>query len=285
LYIQAARGSVVVSFSQPYYTNGQLVSLTATPDAGQGFVGWSGAVTASKTTVSLFMNTNESLVANFGFPLGVALDNTNLVWTTTGNALWFGQAQVSEDGISSAQSGPIVSYWNGSFFVGDQTTLQTTFFLPQSQQLGFWWKVSSQPPDGVYFSINSNLVATLSGQSVPWQNLQTNLASGVYTLTWTYAKGPVNNPDGILYLDAAWVDQVTLTSAATAVPTLEFQRIGPDTILLYWQVSPAVFRLQQTATLNPVSWTDATNAVNAVNGTNQVSVGTFSESQFFRLVH
>ena len=285
LYIQSARGSVAVSPSQPYYTLGQLVTLTATPDAGQGFVGWSGAVTANKTTVSLFMNTNESVVANFGFPLGVALDNTNLVWTTTGNALWFGQAEVSEDGISSAQSGPIVSYWNGSFFTGDQTTLQTTFFLSQPQQLGFWWKVSSQPPDGVYFSINSNLVATLSGQSVPWQNVQTNLASGVYTLTWTYAKGPVNNPDGILYLDAAWVDQVSLTAAAASTPTLEVLRTGPNTILLYWPVSSSVFRLQQTVALNPASWTNTTNTVNAVNGTNQVSVDAVDNSQFYRLVY
>jgi hypothetical protein len=286
LYIQAPRGSVSVSPSQPYYTLGQTVTLVATPDPGQGFVGWSGAVTGTKSTVSLFMNTNESVVANFGFPLGVALDNSNLVWTTTGNALWFGQAQVSEDGISSAQSGPIVSYWNGSFFVGDQTTLQTTLFLSQPQQLGFWWKVSSQPPDGVYFSINSNLVATLSGESVAWQNFQTNLPSGLYALTWTYAKGPVNIPDGILYVDAAWVDEVTLTTSVTpTAPTLEVQRIGPETILLNWPVSPTVFRLQQTPTLNPVSWTDATNAVNAVNGTNQVSVGTVNDSQFFRLVH
>jgi Divergent InlB B-repeat domain len=285
LYIQAPRGSVVVSPSQPYYTLGQLVSLTAIPDPGQGFVGWSGAVMGNKPTVSLFMNTNESVVANFGFPLGVALDNTNLVWTTTGDALWFGQAEVSEDGISSAQSGPIVSYWNGGTFVGDQTSLQTTFFIPQPEQFGFWWTVSSQPPDGVAFSINSNLVATLSGQSVAWQNFRTNLAAGVYTLTWTYSKGPVNIPDGILYVDAAWVDQVTLTAAAPTAPTLEVLRTGPDAILLYWPVSPSVFRLQETVALNPASWTDTTNTVNVVNGTNQVSVGVVGASSFYRLVY
>jgi hypothetical protein len=284
LYIQAARGFVAVSPDLPYYTLGQVVSLTAIPDPGQGFVGWSGAVTGNKPTVSLFMNTNESVVANFGFPLGVALDNTNLVWTTTGDALWFGQAQVSEDGFHSAQSGPIVSYWNGGSFVGDQTSLQTTFFIPQPEQLGFWWTVSSQPPDGVAFSINSNLVATLSGQSVAWQNFRTNLAAGVYTLKWTYSKGPVNIPDGILYANAAWVDQVTLTAAAPTAPTLEVQRTGTNAILLYWPVSPSVFRLQQTVALNPASWTDTTNTVNVVNGMNQVSVGTVDASSFYRLV-
>ena len=287
LYIQAAHGYVAVSPSQPYYTLGQVVSLTAIPDPGQGFVGWSGAVTGNKPTVSFFMNTNESVVANFGFPLGVALDNTNLIWTTTGGALWFGQAEVSADGISSAQSGPIVSYSISDTgpFVGDQTTLQTTFFISQPEQLGFWWTVSSQPPDGVAFSINSNRVATLSGQSVAWQNFQTNLAAGVYTLTWTYSKGPVNIPDGILYVDAAWVDQVTLTAAALTAPTLEVQSTGPNAILLYWPVSPSVFRLQQTLALNPPSWTDTTNTVNVVNGINQVSVSAVGASHFYRLVY
>jgi hypothetical protein len=285
LFVRAARGSVLVSPSQPYYTNGQLISLTAIPDAGQGFVGWSGAVTGNKPTVSLFMNTNETVTANFGFPLGVALDDTNLVWTTTGDALWFGQAEFSEDGVSSAQSGPIVSFYDGSSFVGDKTSLQTTFFISQPQQLGFWWAVSSQPPDGVAFYVNTNLVAKLTGQSITWQNFQTNLPSGVYTLTWTFSKGPVNAPDGILYEDAAWVDQVSLSSTAIAIPTLAVQKTGPDTVLLNWPVSSAVFRLQQTPTLNPENWTDSTNAVTTVNGTNQVSFVTVISSEFFRLAH
>src|SRR5579864_3388905 len=95
LFVQAARGSVTVNPSQPYYTNGQLVTLTAFPEAGQGFVGWSGAATGNKPSISLLMTTNKSITATFGFPLGEALDSTNLVWTTTGNQLWFGQAEVS----------------------------------------------------------------------------------------------------------------------------------------------------------------------------------------------
>lgn len=153
LYIQIAHGSGIVTVSpdQPYFIMGQLVTLTAIPDAGQGFSGWSGAVTGTKSPISLIMSTNETVTATFGFPLGVALDDTNLVWTTTGDELWFGQADVTEDGVSAAQSGPIVSYWNGGTFVGDQTTLQTTFYSAQPEQLGFWWDVSSDPPDGVSF--------------------------------------------------------------------------------------------------------------------------------------
>jgi hypothetical protein len=285
LFVQAARGSVMLSPSQPYYTIGQLVTLTASPDAGQGFVGWSGAATGNKPSISLLMSTNKTVTANFGFPLAQALDNINLVWTTTGNELWFGQAEVSHDGVSAAQSGPIVSYWDGTKFVGDQTSLQTSFFLQQPGQLSFWWSVSSQPPDGVSFSINSNVVATLSGQSVPWQFVQTNLAIGSYTLTWTYSKGPVDIPNAILFTDAAWVDQVSLTSSAQAIPALSTQLTGANSLLISWPVTSTVFRLQQTPTLNPIQWTTTTNNVSVVNGTYQVQVSTYTSSQFYRLVY
>ena len=285
LYVAAARGSVSVSPNQGYFTNGQLVTLTAWPDAGQEFVGWSGAANGNKPSISLLMTTNKSVTATFGFSLPRALDNTNLVWTTTGNELWYGQAEVSHDGVSAAQSGPIVSYWDGSNFVGDQTSLQTSFFLPQAAQFSFWWSVSSQPPDGVSFAINSNVVAILSGQSVPWQLVQTNLSPGSYTMTWTYSKGPVDIPNGILFTDAAWVDQVTLGSVSQPIPTLGIETTGPNSLVLFWPVNTtSLFRLQETATLNPMQWSDNPNAVNIVNGNYQVEVTAAVSSRFYRLV-
>lgn len=286
LYIQGARGFVSVSPDQPYYTMGQLVTLTAYPDPGQVFVGWNGSVSGTKTAVSLFMKTNESVTAIFGVPLSVALDNTNLVWTTTGDELWFGQAEVSEDGMSAAQSGPIVSYWNGDNFVGDQTSLQTTFYISQAEQLSFWWAVSSESPDGVIFSINGSMVESLSGEVLAWEYFHTNLPAGVYNLDWTYSKGPVNIPDGISYVDAAWVDEVSLgASAITPAPDLGIQLAGEDAALVFWPASASVFRLQQTPDLNPTSWTDVTNVVNLVNGTNQVWLAPTVQSQFYRLVY
>jgi hypothetical protein len=283
LNVHASRGIVNVFPDLPYFTMGQLVTLTAIPDPGQAFVGWSGAATGTKSTISLFMNTNESITATFGFPLAEALDNTNLVWTTSGDELWFGQAEVSEDGVSAAQSGPIVSYYNGSTFVGDTTSLQTSFYLGQSQQLGFWWDVSSQPPDGVTFSINNVVVASLSGQSVPWQQIQTNLPAGAYTLAWTFSKGPVDIPSGIPSADAAWVDEVSLASSI-ALPILSIELTGGD-VQLSWPESSLAFRLEQTTALAPASWEAVTNTINVVNGTNQALVVPVPTSQFYRLVY
>jgi len=41
------------------------VTLTATPDVGQPWVGWGGACSGTATTCSLAMNSDKSVTANF----------------------------------------------------------------------------------------------------------------------------------------------------------------------------------------------------------------------------
>ena len=69
-------------------------------------------------------------------PLGVALNATNLNWTTSGNAQWFGETNITHDGVSAAQSGGIGAL--------QETILQTTFGTNWSGRYTFWWKVSSE---------------------------------------------------------------------------------------------------------------------------------------------
>ena len=75
------------------------------------------------------------LVQNLpGITLNQALDNNSLAFSTGGDASWFGQAELSYSGGSSAQSGSIS---------GNQTSwLQTTVVGPGT--LSFYWKVSSE---------------------------------------------------------------------------------------------------------------------------------------------
>jgi len=85
LYIQSVHGSVVTSPDQPYYTMGQVVTLTAVPDAGQSFIVWGGSITGTKPVTVVVMNSHKTISASFGIPLPVALNNTNLTWITGGN--------------------------------------------------------------------------------------------------------------------------------------------------------------------------------------------------------
>ena len=62
LYIQSpSNGRVVASPDQPYYTMGQVITLTAIPDTGQNFLGWGGAATGTKTSIALVMSTNQTV--------------------------------------------------------------------------------------------------------------------------------------------------------------------------------------------------------------------------------
>jgi hypothetical protein len=149
------------------------------------------------------MNSHKTISASFGLPLPIALDNANLTWVTGGNVPWFGQTEISEDGVAAAQSGPISG--------GQQSWFQTVTSLSQPMQVGFWWDVSSQPPDGLTFSVDGTALASISGEAVGWQYFQTNLPAGSHTLLWTYAKASNDNPTGIPFADSGWVGDVTLT--------------------------------------------------------------------------
>lgn len=63
------------------YTNGQSVTLIATPDAGQTFIGWSGATNSTSKVVTIVMTTNKTAIAQAGLPLAASVDVTNRVVT------------------------------------------------------------------------------------------------------------------------------------------------------------------------------------------------------------
>jgi len=82
LYVEAYNGSVQVSPIQPYYTMGQIVTLTAVPSTG--FVRWSGGASGTNSSISVVMNTNRTVVATFDatLPSGMVA-----WWPAQGNAL------------------------------------------------------------------------------------------------------------------------------------------------------------------------------------------------------
>lgn len=63
--IPRGRGSVDRAPSPLYYTSGAVVALTAVPNSGQGFLGWSGDLTGAVATVSVILNSNKIITANF----------------------------------------------------------------------------------------------------------------------------------------------------------------------------------------------------------------------------
>jgi len=65
LTISATNGSVAKNPDQGSYNYGSAVILTATPATGYTFTGWSGDATGTTTPLTVTMNANKSITANF----------------------------------------------------------------------------------------------------------------------------------------------------------------------------------------------------------------------------
>jgi uncharacterized repeat protein (TIGR03803 family) len=132
--------------------------------------------------------------------LGFALNATNLVWTTGGDANWFVESTNTHDNVSAAQSGAITD--------SQQTWIQTTITGPGT--LTFWWQVSSESGyDFLEFDIDGNRQVEISGTGQDWAQETYSIASGMHTLRWRYSKDS-GGSDGT---DAGFLDEVSYVGA------------------------------------------------------------------------
>jgi hypothetical protein len=63
--VPVGRGHISVSPRANGYTAGQMVSITATPNTGSTFNGWSGSAGGTQNPLSVTLNTNSVIYANF----------------------------------------------------------------------------------------------------------------------------------------------------------------------------------------------------------------------------
>ena len=175
----------------PGGTNAMLVLTNVAVSQGGTYVAAIsnayGAVTSSVAVLTVFPVV----------PLAAALDTPGWVWTTGGNAPWFGQTNITHDGMSAARSGPI--------WYSDMNWMQATVTGPGT--VSFWWKVSSEGCcDSVRFLLGGVERANIAGE-VDWQPQSFSISAGSQVLRWEYSK----DDSGTVGQDAAWVDQVSFT--------------------------------------------------------------------------
>jgi uncharacterized repeat protein (TIGR02543 family) len=65
LAVNAANGTVAKNPNQASYASGTSVQLTATANSGYIFTGWSGDITGTANPVTVTMNSNKTITANF----------------------------------------------------------------------------------------------------------------------------------------------------------------------------------------------------------------------------
>lgn len=142
--------------------------------------------------------------ASLGAPLGDAVEQSGLTWTTVGNANWNSQVTTTHDGVDAAKAGVISD--NG------QTTMRT--YATGPAVLRFWWKVSSElDSDILAISDNGTELAFISGE-VDWTQALFYLPAGIHRLEWVYSKDSATASGS----DTAWVDQVELLNTSKSPP-------------------------------------------------------------------
>ena len=209
LYLYStAGGTVSVSPLKAKYQLNESVQITAAAKPGNSFTGWTGSITNQNATLNVVMDANKSITAGFGLPLAQVLDSPNLVWTTGGDSSWFGETNISYDGVSAAQSGEVL--------VGQQTWLQTSVASGNAIEVAFRWAVSSeQGTNFLGFNINGAPVSRISGGDglIIWQSQIFLIppGNGSTVLSWVYAQNVADDDYGWIDLDTGWLDQVHVT--------------------------------------------------------------------------
>jgi len=127
------------------------------------------------------------------YDLSDAMD-TDLIFTTGGNADWFGQSTMFYNDGDAAQSGDISD--------GQESWMRTT--VSGLTTVSFYWKVSSESGyDFLEFYIDGSLQDSIDGIE-DWQQMTYMLSTDSHTLEWQYVKdGSASSGN-----DCGWVDQV-----------------------------------------------------------------------------
>jgi uncharacterized repeat protein (TIGR02543 family) len=124
LTVNAANGTVAKNPNQTSYASGTSVQLTATANSGYIFTGWSGGITTTGNPVTLIMNSNRTITANFS-PISseFAPTVTTFAPVSVAATLAYISGEVVPNGLST-------TYW---FEWGTSSTLSTYSSTPTSQ--------------------------------------------------------------------------------------------------------------------------------------------------------
>jgi hypothetical protein len=200
--------------NQDKFTLGQMVILTAVPNPGFAFVGWSGDLTGTNNPAILTMDRTKTVTAVCSLPLPYVLDTTNIIWRSGGDVAWFGQDYVSYDGVAAAQNGPL---WPGQV-----SWLEAAVYMSRPGLITFWWKQVASPGSSLTLTING--VATIQQISgSDWTQIAYYLPAGTSLVRWTYQK----NSEPTAGFDAVWVDQVVATPYSDPLADSDFDGL-PD---------------------------------------------------------
>jgi len=218
LNVIANNGSVLKNPNLATYTSGASVQLTATPNIGYVFSSWSGDATGSVNPISVTMNANKNITANFipignGFALNVVanngsvLKNPNLTTYTSGASVQL---------TATPNSGYKFASWSGDA-TGSVTPLTVTMNANKNITANFVLDVTNPgSPAGINLGSAGNF-AVLAGSGVSNTGVTTRIKGDVGAFPTATINGLLaGNVDGILYTSADPIVGLAKTALTTA---------------------------------------------------------------------
>ena len=193
----AGQALVTVNYAAPVATPGAQV--TTSPPSGSVFPlgDTSVAVTAAEgTNIATCLFTVTVLPTD---DFGRALGATNLLWGSEGDAPWFVETTVPQDGFAAAQSGAVSS--------GQASTLYTVLLGPGT--LSFSWGLADDWPDLSLLDLRVDglVQKAVSVVGFGWGQQTLEISPGTHLVEWTYTE----RTGGGSGRNAGWLAQVSYT--------------------------------------------------------------------------
>jgi hypothetical protein len=117
--------------------------------------------------------------------------------------VWTSRTDSLHTGARAAGSGTILAW--------QRSSLNYTLVVAQPSIVSFWYRVSSETPDRLYFLVNGVSQADWGGDVV-WAHASVYVAAGSNALEWRYEK----DSSASALLDRAWIDDITIATATTS---------------------------------------------------------------------
>ncbi|WP_159519013.1 InlB B-repeat-containing protein [Sunxiuqinia indica] len=228
LNVISLNGSVLKNPESVSYNSGDIVELTATPNDGYTFTGWSDDASGSDNPLSVTMNSDMNITANFAgqYPAGVNLGSA-------GNFAVLAGAEIANTGVSTYIIGDVGSFPTGTvngLLAGNVDGILYTTADP----------VVGIAQNDLTTAYNDAQSRSLNAISLPGQLGGLTLAPGLYVNSSTSGISGTG-PNGILTLDAGgdanavWIFKMGstfITDAGTSVVLAG----GAQAKNIYWSV-------------------------------------------------
>lgn len=195
-------GSINVDPSETILPVNTTVQLSAVPDAGYIFTGWTDDVSGYGNSVELIMDDDKIVGASFAPSIsGSAMEAEELPWRTFGSRQSYPMGTYATWDIqtSSFVSGGS-AYKSYAVFNSDISVIET--YITGPGFVKFWWKKDSGGGSGqVTCSVDGGTVASLTA-GFDWREEVATIPEGTHRLRWSVSASTIS------WTSAAYLDNV-----------------------------------------------------------------------------